>query len=200
MKNIITFYVVLFCQLSLAEGFFGGNSGGSGLPTTGGTMSGNIAMGNNKITGLGAATTSGDALKHPGTTHVRLHTGAGHGSTKTKIRRFATVEINSGDMTVTQSAENGDSVTIGSTGVYAITYIDNASATYNFGISVNVDTGDIYSITPAQRKALVTTANSFIGTAHWTGWLTAGNVVRAHDDGAGSRTDEYIQFEIIKLF
>lgn len=37
---------------------------GAYLPTTGGTMSGNIAMGGFKITGLGAATTNGDAVRY----------------------------------------------------------------------------------------------------------------------------------------
>lgn len=37
---------------------------GNYLPLTGGTMSGNIAMGGNKVTGLGAATGNGDALRY----------------------------------------------------------------------------------------------------------------------------------------
>ncbi len=39
----------------------GGGGGGGGLPTTGGTMTGPIAMSGNKVTGLGNGTASGDA-------------------------------------------------------------------------------------------------------------------------------------------
>lgn len=42
----------------------GSTSGFPFLPLAGGTMSGNIAMGGNKVTGLGAATTAGDATRY----------------------------------------------------------------------------------------------------------------------------------------
>jgi hypothetical protein len=41
-----------------------GTATGTWLPLTGGTMSGNIAMGTNKLTGLGAGTVNGDSLRY----------------------------------------------------------------------------------------------------------------------------------------
>jgi hypothetical protein len=49
-------------------------SSGQFLPLTGGTMSGAIAMGNNKVTGLAAGTVSGDAV-HKGQTASTTNTG-----------------------------------------------------------------------------------------------------------------------------
>lgn len=46
------------------------------LPLTGGTMSGAIAMGSNKVTGLAAPTTSGDALSQGNVAHISSLIGA----------------------------------------------------------------------------------------------------------------------------
>jgi hypothetical protein len=47
------------------------------LPKAGGTMAGNIAMGTNKVTGLGAATTNGDAVRYEQVNGQYLPIGGG---------------------------------------------------------------------------------------------------------------------------
>ena len=47
------------------------------LPKTGGTMSGAIAMGSNKVTGLAAASANGDAVRYEQLTEVAARFGAG---------------------------------------------------------------------------------------------------------------------------
>ena len=62
------------------------------------------------------------------TGYVRLFTGNGFGSTNTKIRRFATIQVYGGtDITITQSSTLGDSFTLNNPGVYAITYGDEGN-------------------------------------------------------------------------
>lgn len=79
--------------------------------------------------GINNPPTSGSTV----TTEVYLSGWNGAGSTNTTVYRFLNIITNSGspDMTITQSASLGDSITINTTGIYSISFSDimNDSAT-----------------------------------------------------------------------
>lgn len=122
---------------------------------------------------------------------VWLITGNGHGSTNTKIRRFATVQKNVGtDITLAQSATDGDSMTINKAGFYYIYYQDLDASAFNIGISINSNelTTSIATVTAANVLARFTCGSGTPGCATIVTYLSIGDVIRAHDDASASAT------------
>lgn len=124
-------------------------------------------------------------LKQAAQSMVRVQTANGYGSTNTVIRRFTTILTNQGsDITYADSATLGASFTINTPGVYALVYNDLFNAIANMGASLNSNqlTTGILGITAATRLGVVATGGAdFPGAAAWTGYLNAGDVVRAHN-------------------
>ena len=153
------------------------------------------------IAGLGG----GGGLSNP-TSEVAVSGGNGNGSTNNKIRRFSTIDKNIGsDITYADSASLGNTFTINTNGVYAISYLDDWSGgPTTVGISVNTSAinTDIRSVTYAQGKRasqLVATAGQ-PQEAFWTGNLTAGDVVRAHNDSSPNETNvAFTMFSIVRV-
>lgn len=86
---------------------------------------------------------------------IWLNTSNGHGSsTGTRIARWTNVNTNTGsDMTLTQSSTAGDSITINTAGLYAMSVCYCQAASGNaFGVSVNASslTTDINALTQTQ--------------------------------------------------
>lgn len=123
---------------------------------------------------------------------IWLITGNGYGSTNTKIRRFTTIQKNTGsDITLTQSATDGDSMTINKTGTYLVYYQDfHTSANSNMGISINSTelTTSIATVTAANVLARFTNGASVPGCTSVVAYLLAGDVLRAHTDGSAAAT------------
>jgi len=146
------------------------------------------------VVGYGHATATASGLVAAsgsiGTT--RLGGQSGYGSTNTHIRRFSTVITNtSTDVTITQSAANGESFTIGRAGLYSISYTDACSASCNMGISRNSAqlTTSIAAITQADRLFLMSpTGNDLFLTGSIIIYLAAGDVLRAHGDATSAAT------------
>ena len=136
---------------------------------------------------------------------VWVHTGNGHGSTNTFIRRFTTTVSSTGTaITYADSAANGASFTINTPGVYAISYADYyASAIQNFGISLNSAqlTTNIASITAANRIGMTTSVGAGLGNVlTLVVLLAAGDVIRPHDAGANNAADPaYSYFQIRRI-
>ena len=137
---------------------------------------------------------SGQSVVGGGVTQnmVRLNTANGYGSTNNKIRRFTNTVTNTGsDITYADSATNGASFTINTSGVYAISYSDNFNvADYN-GLSLNTSGGStaITSLTISQILSVGSSASSSASAlCAWTGYLSAGDVVRPHTFGSASGT------------
>jgi len=124
---------------------------------------------------------------------VRLNTANGWGSTNTRIRRFTTIVENYGsDITYADSAANGGSFTINNPGVYSISYSDSsATAASYFGISLNSTqlTTNFGSITTADKlnTGMVSSVNDTMSCS-WTGYLNAGDIVRAHGNNSSIGT------------
>ena len=124
---------------------------------------------------------------------VRVNTSNGYGSTNTKIRRFTNVVTNIGtDITYADSATLGGSFTINTSGIYSISYTDSSTGTLELALTVNDPSPTVgpSSVTPANILSGSDAGSAnYWALAVWTGYLNAGDVIRAHTDGAaaGSR-------------
>lgn len=134
---------------------------------------------------------------------VRYQLGNGHGSTNTVIRRWTNeIETLGTAITYINSAVNGDSFTINEPGIYSISYVDRETGGgAAFGISRNSSqlTTSIVSINAADRLAsTLAQSGAEDQTVSWTGYLAAGDVIRAHTDG---NTDDLTtnQITIVKI-
>jgi hypothetical protein len=177
--------------------------------------------------GLVPAPASGDAaagkfLKADGTWAVPSLSGGttsevfvqgqnGYGSTNTKVPRFVTAHVNTGsDITYADSATNGASFTINTSGVYALSYtgswnsgVDVAGITKNSAaLTSNVDTEFVNN---PSKVIIAQYANSGDGnvpvTASATAYLTAGDVIRPHTRGSalGTGSNDYSMFRIVRV-
>ena len=121
----------------------------------------------------------------------------GVGSVNTRIRRFLTVNTNTGqgvDWTFTQSATLGDSVTILRSGVYSVYYIDQQQATNGyFGISINSTqlTTSIASINTAHVfSSMMTPSSNYSSVSQSrTAYIASSSVLRAHVGGTVFNND-----------
>jgi hypothetical protein len=135
---------------------------------------------------------------------VWVHTGNGHGSTNTFIRRFTTTVSSTGTaITYADSATLGASFTINTPGVYAITYSDYyTGALQNFGVSLNsTQLSAIAGITAAHRIGMTTSIGAGLSNVLTiVALLAAGDVIRPHDAGsnnAASAAHSYFQIRKI---
>lgn len=133
-------------------------------------------------------------------------TTAGWGSTATKVRRYTVIQENSiGGMTYADSSTAGMTVTVNTAGLYFISISDQDTAApiaCAMGISINSNqlTTSIHAITDAHRVAMFGTGGEtfeFYGAT--LQWLQAGDVVRAHGDGACTDTGSYSRFEMTRI-
>lgn len=134
---------------------------------------------------------------------VRVDTANGYGSTGTKIRRFSNVRDNIGtDIEYVDSATNGASFTVKSSGIYHISYSDNFSVTEVVGISKNASslTTDFQSLPLNERLVMAITSDpNFSQVASTQVYLNAGDVIRAHTQGLSSGITDRTTFTISKV-
>lgn len=139
----------------------------------------------------------------PGITgFIRLHTGNGHGSTNTVIRRFTTAVSNvGGAITYADSSTLGATFTINEDGIYSISYTDFHTGGEAFGITLNsaeLTTAFVSITTVASKLAGEHVAASSYANVSWTGRLSSGDVIRAHTGGNMSGTTQ-TAFTITKV-
>lgn len=135
---------------------------------------------------------------------VVVHTGNGHGSTNTMIRRFTTAMTNVGTaITYADSATLGASFTINEAGFYEIYYQEVISGGTNFGVSLNSAalTTSVATITVATRVALLANTAATTETQSVTRvlLLAASDVIRPHTDGNFNGTSNITFFSIRKI-
>uniref|UniRef100_A0A6M3M7U3 Putative tail protein n=1 Tax=viral metagenome TaxID=1070528 RepID=A0A6M3M7U3_9ZZZZ len=141
----------------------------------------------------------------PGNHVVRVQTGNGNGSTNTAIRRFTTVEVNTGTaITYADSATLGASFTINSDGIYAIEYQDAPSAAQEFGVSRNSTqlSTTISTITPVATRVFYWGSGTAFFPGHISGVvrLTAGDVIRPHTSTTAPSSSAGLNFfQIVKV-
>jgi hypothetical protein len=126
---------------------------------------------------------------------VRVNTANGYGSTNTKIRRFTNFTngvngaiIQGTDITFSDNATLGASFTINTSGVYAMSCTNSASVIMTTGISLNTSqpTVVISSLSASEIVVLSAISNTASGSVSNTMYLSAGSVIRMHEDGTAS--------------
>lgn len=154
--------------------------------------------------GAGTITIASSLAQAVGDHAVKVHTGNGHGSTNTKIRRYTTAITNVGTaITYADSAANGASFTINEDGLYAIRIVDSAGAmNFYIGISLNSAqlTTSISAVDIANRICAVQAgADGGLIECTATVKLVATDVIRPHTDGNANAGAALPIFEIRKI-
>jgi hypothetical protein len=163
----------------------------------------------NVLTSNGTTWTSAAVAGGPGDHRRKVTTPSGFGSTNDKIRRFSVTEYSVGtSISYTSSATLGDSFTINTTGIYAITYIDNRASGSDVGIGISVNSNqlstNITEITASNRVAstFVTTNSNNPSAVTVVARFTSGQVVRAHCSDSpdiANSTEVTAGFQIIRV-
>jgi len=134
---------------------------------------------------------------------VVIDTPTGHGSSGTKVRTFTSGNVTTigTDITYASDTTNGDTFTVNTAGVYAISYSDSrAATTATIGISLNATTTTtVWSLVQANLLGYTETGAAVTGQVSTTVRLSATDIIRAHDDGNADGTAVYHQFRIEKI-
>lgn len=187
--NVLTVGTVVGALTGTASGntTYTANNHGVVLSGSGNTMTviAPVASTSKVLTsgGTGADPTWADVSTFSNSQVISTST-TGFGSTNTKIRTFGTPSVTGTDITYATSATNGDTFTVNTAGVYAISYSEEGSTgTPAFGLSVNSVnlTTDIQSIPTNERRTIcaVGSGNDRKSTS-WCGILAANDIIRAH--------------------
>lgn len=133
-----------------------------------------------------------------GASKLLLQTSNGRGTTNTKIRRFTTVTTNTAtaDVTYADSATLGMSITVSVSGLYTMQYEEAYTANSSlYGISRNSSQlstafSSITRTDAVARMIGIGTASFDGACASYTGYLAAGDVIRAHISTAPAATGD----------
>lgn len=156
----------------------------------------------NVLTSNGTTWASSAPASNAFTSTVRVHTANGFGSTNTKIRRFTTTVQSAGsDITYSDSATDGASFTINTTGMYGISYSENSNTQFNIGISLNSTelTTDISDITANDRLVIAYSAAGTIESVSTSVYLTAADIIRPHSTGVAATSNARTNFTISRI-
>lgn len=158
------------------------------------------------VTGATSVTlpTSGTLATTFSSSQVVCTTGNGHGSTNTKIRKFSSCSTTGSDITYATSATLGDTFTINTAGLYAVTWTDKyTGGVCSLGISLNTTepTVSIASlVTTADRVGLNTAGSAVFGQVSAVVRAAANDVIRAHDDGNPDDSSVRDLFRIVRIY
>jgi hypothetical protein len=139
-----------------------------------------------------------NAVKQP--SYIRRTNGNTRGATNTNVVIFNTAAESSGsDITYVNSAANGDSFLINTSGVYSVSWT-NVPTT--IGVISEIRTGilDNGQGDANTRSADQQTATAYTGQLSWTGYVTAGNSIWAMSNGAITTAVNYTQITIVKVY
>ena len=110
-------------KLQVSNGSTFANIDAAALLLAGGTMSGNIAMGGSKVTGLAAATTAGDAVRYEQMPQVRSGVTSALAASGSATLTFSPAFTSTPNVVATPTT------TVGPTGRWAISSISTTQAT-----------------------------------------------------------------------
>ena len=121
---------------------------------------------------------------------LTVDTANGYGSTNTSIRRFTNIRNNIGsDIRYASDAVLGDSFTALTSGIYAISYTEDVAGVNHVAITKNEVTPTTAIVSMTQDLLLAQeriTATTTAANMAWTGYLNAGDVIRAKSEGTAS--------------
>ncbi|MFZ4411513.1 MAG: beta strand repeat-containing protein [Bacteroidales bacterium] len=145
----------------------------------------------NQTTSTTIPLTTAQLVQTPDST-LRVSGLNGNGSVGTQIRRFSTIDLNVGsDISYQDSATNGASFTVLTSGTYSISYTDSFAAGASYlGISLNavsLTTG--VSSSPVSTEILAkeqTTGADTPAMVSWEGYLNAQDIIRPKTNGAAN--------------
>ncbi len=143
---------------------------------------------------IAAWTISQSALITPiiGNQEAYVVTGNGVGAVNIKVHRFTTQQsIQGTDITYADSANDGGSWTINTTGGYSLAVHHGAGGIIGWSVDSAQLTTNIDGITAANRLGLAVSSADF-ATCHVDAYLTAGQVARVH--GNGGMTDASVGY------
>jgi hypothetical protein len=130
-------------------------------------------------------------IKVHGTDSGSPHTG--YGSSGIYARVFANIDVATGsDITYNHDLVNGDSFTINSAGVYAVSYTDTSPFDDTLGITINQpSTSFLLQVSQNEvvcRESFVAVNGPIFASCAGVLGLNAGDVLRAHRNVGGSNT------------
>ena len=121
--------------------------------------------------------------------YIIYDTASGHGSTNTTTRTWTNLTTFGSDMTATQSATNGDLITVNTAGIYGAQYFDTFGGSANIAITINGAVGS----TQAQSQAIgalvaltSTQGTDSFGCASGTFTAVPGDIIRACTQGTAT--------------
>lgn len=132
---------------------------------------------------------------------IYFNTGNGHGSTNTNIRRISTlISSNGGDISHADTAADGTTFTINTTGLYFIAYSDNGPG-FRHGVSLNSAqlTTDVASITAADLLCFTEAVGADTQQASCVRFLTATDILRPHTDASPNSSDLRCWFLVSRI-
>jgi hypothetical protein len=150
------------------------------------------------------AQNSGGNGKASVVSEIAVDTGNGFGSTGMFARRFLNTDVSAGtDITYVQSAVNGDSFKINTTGVYSISDTDFSTNGDTFSISLNSDPATEITNLQAGNRLCSSSMDTFhLQSCTVALKLNAGDTVRAHrSTGAIGAMDAspFVRFVITRV-
>lgn len=164
-----------------------------------GTRLANGSSGNVLTSNGGTAAPSWQASSGAPRSYITYDSGNSHGgsvSGDTKIRNFVNQRQSVGsNITYTaQTTTAANFFTVNANGVYAVTYSDQNTGGGNvIGITINdaaTSTNISTPLTYAQGlRATQAPSSTNTGTVSWTGFLSSGDIIRAHDDGGSNSSN-----------
>lgn len=129
---------------------------------------------------------------------IILTGNSGYGSTNAAVRRWTTPTIQGTDITYADSATLGGSLTINTSGVYAMTYNDQLNA-LNAGLAITINQTTFSAASPNQPVTSSTMGAGLTSVLGVTMYLAAGSVVRAIGTSPAGATPQYTAFVITRI-
>jgi len=129
---------------------------------------------------------------------VFLAGNSGYGSTNTAVRRWTTPTTQGTDLSYTDSATLGGSVTVNTAGVYAITYNDQLNV-LNGGLAIAVNQTTFGSASINQPVTSSSMGANLTSPLSVTMYLAAGSVVRAIATSPAGASPNYTAFLIVRV-
>ncbi len=124
-----------------------------------------------------------------------VNTGAGHGSTGTKVKCFTTVVqavTTNGAISYTSDATNGDKWTINVAGIYALFQVQeptsSTAATFGFSLNASSLTTNLISLTATEQLGVSATQPLIEGVCVVVFKAAVNDIVRCHDNGVAYST------------